>query len=345
MATVAELRREVEIAREGLKNVDETIKKLTGRDPSEFRPPGRRVSLKRDFGDRSGLHGPGGKRRVSGDDQSGPRGRLSSRVIVSQTSQVSARHSLDSDGEEEEDDSKKPSIQSSVVATAAPVRLKREPVIADDAKTKSRNRRMFGMLLGTLQKFKQDSVSHSDKEKRREEINKKLEEKEAKEKEEMATQRRDLYNARRAKQAELKRLEWKVELTAMQEEWDQNSLHLCNSIKTKATPPIFYLPSKHTDKTQKLLEESSRAVKRAMAKRRAEIEEELEKEAERIKATQGEGGTIGGEGGEDPKGGGEMDTSVNEQEEVRENDHVAASSDTRQVIVTEDDPMDAEGME
>lgn len=37
MATVAELQREVEIAREGLKNVDENIKKLTGRDPSEFR--------------------------------------------------------------------------------------------------------------------------------------------------------------------------------------------------------------------------------------------------------------------------------------------------------------------
>jgi hypothetical protein len=37
MATVAELQREVEIAREGLKNVDQNIKKLTGRDPSEFR--------------------------------------------------------------------------------------------------------------------------------------------------------------------------------------------------------------------------------------------------------------------------------------------------------------------
>lgn len=37
MATVAELQREVEIAREGLRNVDENIKKLTGRDPSEFR--------------------------------------------------------------------------------------------------------------------------------------------------------------------------------------------------------------------------------------------------------------------------------------------------------------------
>lgn len=37
MATVAELQRDLELAREGLKSVDENIKKLTGRDPSEFR--------------------------------------------------------------------------------------------------------------------------------------------------------------------------------------------------------------------------------------------------------------------------------------------------------------------
>ena len=34
---VNSLQREVELAKEGLKNVDENIKKLTGRDPSEAR--------------------------------------------------------------------------------------------------------------------------------------------------------------------------------------------------------------------------------------------------------------------------------------------------------------------
>ena len=34
---VSSLQREVELAKEGLKNVDEDIKKLTGRDPSESR--------------------------------------------------------------------------------------------------------------------------------------------------------------------------------------------------------------------------------------------------------------------------------------------------------------------
>jgi len=37
MASVAALQRDLELAREGLKSVDENIKKLTGRDPSEFR--------------------------------------------------------------------------------------------------------------------------------------------------------------------------------------------------------------------------------------------------------------------------------------------------------------------
>jgi hypothetical protein len=34
---VSSLQREVELAKEGLKNVDQNIKKLTGRDPSEAR--------------------------------------------------------------------------------------------------------------------------------------------------------------------------------------------------------------------------------------------------------------------------------------------------------------------
>ena len=37
MATVTEPQRDLELAQEGLKSADENIKKLTGRDPSEFR--------------------------------------------------------------------------------------------------------------------------------------------------------------------------------------------------------------------------------------------------------------------------------------------------------------------
>ena len=46
-----------------------------------------------------------------------------------------------------------------------------------------------------------------------------------------------------------------------QEEWDKHGEKLSRFIMTKANPPIFYLPAKLNDKTQKLLEESTRAVK------------------------------------------------------------------------------------
>ncbi|XP_068731139.1 pinin-like [Montipora capricornis] len=305
MATVAALQRDLELAKEGLKSVDENIKKLTGRDPSEFRPAaGRRVMLKRDYPDRNTGQGPAAKRL----DSSGTPGRLWSRVVSTRTSQDRNRPSsrLDSEGEEEEEDGDKPAIQSSVVATPAPSRLKRDVITKTDDKTKSRNRRMFGVLLqGTLQKFKDKNSQKTEKDKRREEINKKLEEAEQKEKEELSSQRRELFTERRAKQAELKILQRKVDMAELQEEWDKHGEKLSHFIMTKANPPIFYMPAKHNDKTQKLLEESTRSVKRAMAKRRAEIEEEQELEEERIKnarlSVSNEGDSVSkgrGEGGD-----------------------------------------------
>jgi len=349
MASVAALQRDLELAREGLKSVDENIKKLTGRDPSEFRPAaGRRVMLKRDFSERNMGQGPAAKRH----DSTGAQGRLWSRVVTTRTSQDRNRPSsrLDSEGEEEEDDADKPAIQSSVVATPTPSRLKRDVITKTDDKTKSRNKRMFGMLLGTLQKFKDDSAQKTDKDIRREEINKKLEEAEKKEKEELSLQRRELFTERRAKQAELNALQRKVDMAELQEEWDKHGEKLSHFIMTKANPPIFYLPAKHNDKTQKLLEESTRSVKRAMAKRRAEIEEEQELEEERIRnarlsvSNEGEskgreeGGDVemteetqeGGEGGKgrkrsenrDPENGIREEKSAREERQERQEDGV-----------------------
>merc|ERR550519_1880900 len=199
------------------------------------------------------------------------------------------------------------------------------------------------MLLGTLQKFKQDSACKTDKDVRREEINKKLEEAETKEKEQVINQKKELFTSRRAKQAELKKLEWKVEIMALQEEWDNNGKKLCNSIKTKTKPHIHYLPAKHTDRTSKLLEESSRATKRAMAERRARIEEELEAQDELEKSSKEEGKgkteSVPKIEKESNSAGRDKDVNMETFEDMSKPSHPVSNSergDTRQVILKDE---------
>ena len=44
------------------------------------------------------------------------------------------------------------------------------------------------------------------------------------------------------------------------EEWNAHDKLLLGYIKTKASPPIFYLPAEHTSKTEALLKETQSAI-------------------------------------------------------------------------------------
>lgn len=44
------------------------------------------------------------------------------------------------------------------------------------------------------------------------------------------------------------------------EEWNAHDRLLLGYIKTKTTPPIFYLPAEHTPKTEKLFRETQSAI-------------------------------------------------------------------------------------
>eukprot|EP00112_Aurelia_sp_Birch-Aquarium-sp1_P010308 Seg2207.2 transcript_id=Seg2207.2/GoldUCD/mRNA.D3Y31 product=Pinin protein_id=Seg2207.2/GoldUCD/D3Y31 len=255
--SLEELQKAAQELRDGLKNVDEDIKKLTGRDPAENQRPGnRKVQLKRNNLQRGNRpEEPLVKqRRESGSSGT----RRWGRTVQIGSWAPSDGNRLDSS--DDEDDSSKPAIQSVVAAEIKPARLQPKEKV-EDTKTASRNRRMFGFLIGTLQKFKEDTRQKTMGERKREEIEKKLEQKAEVEKQELSTQRRELFQTRKQKQIELKNLERKMENAVLKEEIRSHNVNLEHFILLKATPPLFYLPARHTETTRRRLDESIKELK------------------------------------------------------------------------------------
>lgn len=252
--SLEELQKAAQELRNGLKNVDQDIKKLTGRDPSEMQRPGgnRRIQLKRNVFQRGNRQEEPLIKQRRESDGSGPR-RWGRTVQLGSRVSIDGERGLDSSGEE--DESSKPAIQSVITSDMKPVRLQSKPV-DEDRQTKSRNRRMFGLLVGTLQQFKEDTKQKTAGEKKRQEIEKKLEQKAEEEKQEVSSQRKELFQTRKQKQQELKTLERKMENALLKEEIAAHNKEMGNFILLKAKPSVFYLPAKHNDTTKKLLEES-----------------------------------------------------------------------------------------
>ncbi|KAG1662942.1 Pinin [Nymphon striatum] len=177
------------------------------------------------------------------------------------TREEERRHRRRNSDEDEEEYTNKPSVQSSVISNPNKLLIKtrRDSLIElkNDKKVMDRNRRMFGLLLGTLQKFQSEQTQQKDKERKRQEIENKLEEAAVKEKEEVLKERKYLFLSRRKKQALLRRLERKVEIAKEFEDWEKLQKCYLHFIQTKAIPQIMYLPAKSTAVSEKRLSESS----------------------------------------------------------------------------------------
>ncbi|XP_014274574.1 pinin [Halyomorpha halys] len=166
-------------------------------------------------------------------------------------------------------------ITSQVIVQDAPSRKEVLAAQNGDNQSKARNRRMFGALLGTLQKFRQEENRLKEKEDKRAQVEKKLEEAALREKEELKKKRQELFSSRRQQQIEIRQLEFKLLRLKQLTEWESTKKHLLNFIQTKSTPKIFYLPKIHNDKSKELLEESSKHIERMIEEKRAEVEKAI----------------------------------------------------------------------
>merc|ERR1712045_158736 len=100
--------------------------------------------------------------------------------------------------EDDEFDGDQPGLMSRVVVE----KKSRDDALAEEEqktnkKEKQRNRRMFGNLLGTLQKFKQDENRVKVREQKKRDVEKKIEEKTEKEKEEAKRTKNELFTEKK----------------------------------------------------------------------------------------------------------------------------------------------------
>ncbi|KAG6556661.1 hypothetical protein Mapa_001602 [Marchantia paleacea] len=147
----------------------------------------------------------------------------------------------------------------------------------DDPNVAKRNRRMFGALLGTLEKFKQEDQKLSGSEAfiRRSTSQKRAEQRAQEESERLRQQEREQLAGKRKRDLVLrariaaKSEEKQLELLFIQ--WTEHQTQLCSFLRTKAEPNIFYMPAKLSDETEKLLQARKEELVEWKSKRRAEL--------------------------------------------------------------------------
>ncbi|KAI4318786.1 hypothetical protein MLD38_032453 [Melastoma candidum] len=130
----------------------------------------------------------------------------------------------------------------------------------EDPSLVNRNKRMLGQLLGTLERFKKEDMQLSGSEAfmRRSNSLQRAEQRAREESEKLRQQEREqntekrkqdmILRARIAAKAEEK----KLELLFLR--WSEHQKKLCNFIRTKTEPPIYYMPAKPMDEDLGLTE-------------------------------------------------------------------------------------------
>ncbi|XP_003706854.1 desmosome associated protein-like protein pinnin isoform X3 [Megachile rotundata] len=275
------LEAQLEAARDGLRGLDRSIRKILGRDLPDgengpIQPPPR-LSQKRPLqedrrrvvSDFVNNELPGGKRRWQGSNGE-PKtvfSRLSARVP-----------SNNDDSADEDDNVIKPAVSSRVIATPREIPSRQEVIRREriDERSRQRNKRMFGALLGTLQKFRQEETKLKAKEDKKAEVEARVEEARRREKEELRRERQQLFLSRKRQLAEVRALEAKLARSRQFQDWRAAQLPLASFIKTRAQPAIYYVPKRKHPQTDILLAQSAKELHEEIERREKALVEELE---------------------------------------------------------------------
>ncbi|GIY65316.1 hypothetical protein CDAR_105001 [Caerostris darwini] len=264
-ASYDSLLQKLELTKKELNETEETIKRITGRNPNLFSNAPSGLNKWKN------LQGP-----VPGRPFSGKKRPL---FPVGKPKEEEESTVPEEEESPEEDDvpSKKPALQSTVVATPKDVKSRKDTIQEQNSnlKVKARNRRMLGMMLGTLQKFQREETKRKEQDQKRAEIEQKVEAAAAEEKERIKKEKEELFQSRKEKQIQLRCLEKKLEIAELHEAWERNQKLMLNYIKTKAGPRVFYLPANHTPESEKRLEESKVEMIGIIKERREKMEKEL----------------------------------------------------------------------
>lgn len=178
--------------------------------------------------------------------------RFETKSVFSRLSGLQAR-------EEEIKYDMKPKLNSRIIREL-PTKEEIVEAQGSDPASRARHRRMFGSLLGTLQKFCQEESRLKQKEEKKAQIEKKLEEQQVQERKNMKKERESLYNNRKRQQLEIKMLETKMNLMKEFSTWEESKKPLMNFIRTKSKPRIHYLPKILDKKSQKRLDDCKRDI-------------------------------------------------------------------------------------
>lgn len=276
------LQSELDVAKSTLKGVDENIKRLIGRDPSDVpsrlqtkrsNPSNEDRGRPRNFGNQNEerrFKNPRLRSLVQENEEPPFKKRNTNISVFKRLSDrpIQENHQMNhSKG-----------MISKVIVTPKefPSRQERMEAQSKDAGSVARNRRMFGALLGTLQKFQQEETKLKTREEKRAQLEKKIEEHEIKEKEEIKKERQELFLNRKKKQAEIKMIELKMLRMKEYSSWEESQKQRMNFIFTKTKPRIHFLPRKLNEAHKAALENSKAEIQSIIDKKREKVQDELQ---------------------------------------------------------------------